>query len=525
MGLTGSESAQDISTNLDAMARCKELRGKAAQLIGMCTNWELVDEQSPALPFVVLAAPSTNGRADLTVRVIFMNRCHDSIAGTAAICVAACSRIPGSVLSDVLRGRDSEANILQIRHPQGVMPIEVGTNPSTRSLNLMDFNVLAFERTARRIMTGTVFVPKHIWNGPGSVRREMLPKKTGLLMTGDINLLGVEDPSEPFRKVADSLSAADIVFSNLECVLGMPEQAYSIQHEGFFVNPIVGTEALYHGKITAVGLANNINYGASNILASIATLDKAGIPHTGAGANIAAARKPVIIERGGRRYGILQRTSVYWPTDHAADSAGAGVAPLPGHTAYEAPMYRYHSGIPPVNRPGIPPIVTTWVDAEHLAGFKDDIRALRPQVDVLVVSCHWGLSKEVLTYMEQIATAAIDAGADVVMGHGPHHPLPVGIYNQKPIFYGLGSFSFHMGHLGMAHGNWVGLLASLEFPPESSVAYAKASFRLVRHNELNETYLCHPDDEKDTVAMLTKASEKYGASLWVEGDSVYVKPL
>ncbi|KAL7915553.1 PrpF domain-containing protein [Trichoderma velutinum] len=524
VGLTGSESAKDITTNAEAIALCKEIRGRAAQLIGMCADWELVDEQSPGLPFVILVAPPTHDAADLTARVIFMNRCHDSIAGTAAVGVAACSRIPNSVLSEILREGSYQRNVVQIRHPEGIMPISVKTKSAYELSDLVEFDILAFERTSRRIMSGSVFIPKMIWNGDGQTRKEMFPKKTHLLMTGDINLLNVEDSTEPFRRVVDSLSAADIVISNLECVLGTPEQAYSIQHEGFFANPIVGADALCNGKIAAVGLANNINYGARNILGSIATLDKAGIPHTGAGANIAAARKPVIIERGGRKYGFLQRTSVYWPTDHAADATGAGVAPLPGHTAYESHMYRYHSGIPPVNRPGIPPLVTTWVDPEYLAMFTDDIKSLRPQVDVLVASCHWGLGKEVLTYMEQIAKAAIDAGADVVMGHGPHHPLPISFYKQKPIFYGLGSFSFHMGHLGMAHGDWVGLLGSLEFHEENSAAGAKVSFRFVRHSKDNETYLCHPEDEKDTVAMLVQKSQKYGATLWVDGDSIYARP-
>jgi poly-gamma-glutamate capsule biosynthesis protein CapA/YwtB (metallophosphatase superfamily) len=523
IGLSGLESAQEISKNLEAIRLCKELRGKAAQLIGMCSDWKLVDEQSSGLPFVILVAPPSHDDTDLTVRVIFMNRCHDSIAGTAAVCVAACSRIPGSVVSKTVRARSCESDALRIAHPEGVMSISVSSKAPDTSSDLVEFDVLAFERTARRIMTGTVFIPNHIWNGQ-QPQREMHPKKTNLLMTGDINLLNVEEPTEPFRKVADSLGAADVVISNLECVLGTPEQAYSIQHEGFFADPHVGAEALRHGNIAAVGMANNINYGARNILGSIATLDKAGIPHAGAGANIAAARKPVILERGGRRYGFLQRTSVYWPTDHAADADGAGVAPLPGHTAYEALMYRYHSGIPPVNRPGIPPIVTTWVDPDYLAAFTDDIKALRPQVDVLVASCHWGLGKEVLTYMKQIATAAIDAGADVVMGHGPHHPLPISFHKGKPIFYGLGSFSFHMGHLGMAHGNWVGLLASLDFGKESGTD-AEVSFRFVRHNDQNETYLCHPEDEKETFAMLKQVSKRHGTTLWADGDSIYAKPL
>lgn len=298
VGLTGSESAKDITANAEAITFCKELRGKAAQLIVMCADWELVDEQSPGLPFVILVAPSIYGAADLAARVIFMNRCHDSIAGTAAVGVAACSCIPNSVLSEILGKGAIERNVVQIGHPEGIMPISIKTKAAGQSSDLVEFDMLAFERTSRRIMSGSVFIPKQIWNGDGQTRKEMLPKRTHLLMTGDINLLNVDDSTEPFRKVADSLSAADIVISNLECVLGMPEQAYSIQHEGFFANPIVGAEALHLGKIAAVGLANNINYGARNILGSIATLDKAGIPHTGAGANIEAARKPVIIERG-----------------------------------------------------------------------------------------------------------------------------------------------------------------------------------------------------------------------------------
>jgi hypothetical protein len=37
------------------------------------------------------------------------------------------------------------------------------------------------------------------------------------------------------------------------------------------------------------------------------------------------------------------------------------------------------------------------------------------------------------------------------------------MYRGKPIFYGLGSFSFHTGHGGRAHGDWIGLLARLTF--------------------------------------------------------------
>ena len=523
LGISGTESASEVNKNVELLSRCKELRGKGAQLVGMCQDWKLVDEQSPGLPFVILVAPPNHPTADVNARLIFMNGCHDTIAGTGAVCTAACSRIPKSVVAEQLSCKSSTAEVLRINHPEGVMPIWVKASGKYNDFVDGQFDVLAFDRTSRRIMTGIVFVPTKTWNGSVTAKKEMLPKKTSLLMTGDINLLHVEDATGPFRQVLDSLLSADVVISNLECMLDTPGHVHSIQNEGFFADPVIGAEVLQRGGISAVGIANNINYGASNIMGSIATLDKAGIPHAGAGADIEAARKPVIVERGGTRYGFLQRTSVYWPTDHAADVMGAGVAPLPGHTSYEVLMYRYHSKIPPINRPGIPPIVTTWVDADYLASFTADIKALRPQVDILIASCHWGLGREVLTYMEQISKAAIDAGADVVMGHGPHHPLPMGFHAGKPIFYGLGSFSFHMGHLGMAHGDWVGLLASLDLAKDSTSP--EISFRFARHNAENETYLCHPDDEQETVKLIQKASEKYGAKLWVEGDSIYANPV
>ncbi len=58
--------------------------------------------------------------------------------------------------------------------------------------------------------------------------------------------------------------------------------------------------------------------------------------------------------------------------------------------------------------------------------------------------------------------AAIDAGADLVMGHGPHMPLGIEIYQDKPIFYGVGSFSFETGHRARTHPDWIGLMLHVE---------------------------------------------------------------
>ena len=341
------------------------------------------------------------------------------------------------------------------------------------------------------------------------------------LLTGDINLMNVVDPDVPFRKIAPILAAADIRISNLECSLHTPEHGHTIEHEGFFADPEISAAALKKAGIDAVGIANNVNYGEANILGSMENLKRHGIPFAGAGRNRHEARKPVIIEREGVRYGFLQRSSVYWATDHEAGETGVGIAVIRGHTAYHVPMYREGSRTPPFNRPGIPPLIKTWADEEYLEMFRSDIAELREQADIVIASCHWGLGPQVLNYMKETARSAIDAGADIVMGHGPHQPLPMGFYRGKPIFYGLGSFSFHTGHLGIKHGDWIGVYAELTGECSGEL---DARFGFVRHNELNETVPCSAKDEKKVFENLAKQSLKQGALLEVDGDLVRMVP-
>jgi poly-gamma-glutamate capsule biosynthesis protein CapA/YwtB (metallophosphatase superfamily) len=340
-----------------------------------------------------------------------------------------------------------------------------------------------------------------------------------MILTGDVNLMNVTDPRTPFARVADELRAADVVFSNLECCLVDPPAGHSFSNEGFFADPKVGGEALKLAGIHAVGIANNVHYGDANIHASIARLDALGILHAGAGADLAAARAPAILERGGGRFGFLQRSSVYWPTNHEAHKDASGIAVIRGHTAYHVPMFKTRPEVPPPNRPGIAPEIITWADAVYLSWFKEDIAALRPHVDVLVASCHWGLGKDVLQYMTEIAHAAIDAGADIVVGHGPHYSLPIEVYKQKPIFYGLGNFSFHTGHGGRRHGDWVGMLVRADVDRRGIGA---TTFQFVRHNDRNETVACAMDKEADELADIVERSAAFGAKLVSRANQVGV---
>ena len=235
--------------------------------------------------------------------------------------------------------------------------------------------------------------------------------------------------------------------------------------------------------------------------------------------NVATARAPVIVERDGIRYGFLQRSSVYWPTNHEAGANSTGIAVIRAHTAYQVPMHKMRAEIPPMNRPGIPPVIITWADPDYLRIFTEDIAALRNQADIVVASCHWGLHKEVLGYMREIGRAAIDAGADLVIGHGPHYSLAVEAYRGKAIFYGLGSFSFHTGHGGRKHGDWIGMMVRAAI---TGRAISGVSFQFVRHNDRNETVPCALADERAELDDIMQRSAEYGTSLSPRGDAVRV---
>lgn len=342
--------------------------------------------------------------------------------------------------------------------------------------------------------------------------------KHTLALLGDINLMGVTDASVPFRLVRDAMASADCRFANLECCLYEKPSAHELRDEGFFASPAAG-EALKLLGLDAIGNANNVNYGVEAISASCANLKRLGIPHTGAGLNRASAYAPVVVECKGIRYGFVQRSSVYWPTNHEAGENTPGIAVLQGHTAYQPMLYKIRPELPPANRPGVPPAVITWADPKSLAAYKADVAKLRAACDILTCSHHWGLFEEVLDYQVEIAHAAIDAGADVVIGHGPHYSLPMEMYQGKPVFYGLGNFSFHTGHGGRRHGDWLGEAVRLSY---DGTTLERVAFRLVRHNEANETYLADPAKETAAIARLQGFCDRFGTKLSVQGDELVV---
>lgn len=339
---------------------------------------------------------------------------------------------------------------------------------------------------------------------------------TSLTLVGDINLMGVTDPDAPFSLIRERLANADLVFANLECCLYDNPGERSVNAEGFYASPSCG-RALEQASVAVVGNANNVNYGAPAIRSSLDCLDALGIAFTGAGRDRAEAYRPQIVERDETRFGFMQRTSVYWTHGHEAEEETPGVAVLPGHTAYRPRVEDLRS----LTRPGTAPEVLTWVERQDLQSHARDIALLREQCDILVASQHWGLDGEVLDYQRQIAQNAVDAGADIVFGHGPHVPLPVEWYRGAPIVYGAGSFSFETGHKARKHPDWLGLMVECEIEAEH---VESVHLQFVRHDATNRTVLRAASDEPEALARLRTRSLELNAILTVDGERIRVEP-
>jgi len=207
-------------------------------------------------------------------------------------------------------------------------------------------------------------------------------------------------------------------------------------------------------------------------------LNSRGVQVTGAGRDLKEARQPAIVERNGVKVGYLGYCSV----GHAGSEAGpekAGIATVHVKTCYET------------RGPHQPVRIRTEPDKKHLAMLVEDIAALKRAADVVVLAFHSGvirLPRVVSDYQVTVAHAAIDAGADLVVGHAPHIPKAVEVYKGKVIFYSLGVFA---------------MTKTFAAPSWSEPAWAHGSVR--NHADLDPEYPLMPYGKATTLGLLAKA--------------------
>ena len=306
---------------------------------------------------------------------------------------------------------------------------------------------------------------------------------------------------KPLRALRDLLQSADAVCANLEgSVRSWDEGTPGITVGTYMTTPPELLEDLKWMGVGMVSCANNhaFDYGEGGILATIGHLDRAGIAHAGSGRNLAEARAPGYLDTARGRVAMIAATATFKPWNLAGaqrpDMRGRpGINPFRFSTTYTvdasafAELRRISQGLGFEKARardrrhffsdhdlggadaeedvallgqrflrGNAFKVSTAPDPGDMEGNLRAIAEARRQADWVVVSFHShefggksALTAENRAELEELADftpvfarAAIDAGADVVFGHGPHTPLGVEIYKGRPILYSVGNFIF-----------------------------------------------------------------------------------
>lgn len=258
------------------------------------------------------------------------------------------------------------------------------------------------------------------------------PHDIALLMVGDL-VLDEPEPDRFFDGARAVLRDADLVVGHVETpyTLRGSEQSGDVPAEA--ADP-AKLASLARAGFHAVSLAGNHVYdqGEAGVADTIAALRAQGIAPFGAGPDLAAARAPAVVERGGLWVGFLSYNCV----GPRLSWAGPGK----GGCAYVEVMSHYE---PEGANPGGPPRAFSFALPATVEAMQADIVALRAQVDVLVVALHKGLvhtPASLAMYERPLARAAIEAGADIVVGHHPHIARGIEFYKGRPIYHGLGNF-------------------------------------------------------------------------------------
>lgn len=252
--------------------------------------------------------------------------------------------------------------------------------------------------------------------------------------TGDL-VLGLPEPEKLLAASRATFAASDLVIGHVELAhTDRPVMIYGLSAPSASLPP-ERLSALAEVGVDIATLAGNhlFDSGPNGVADTISTLTNLGISTAGGGLTLDQARTPAIREVGNRTVGVLSYNCV-GPHQSWASANKAGAAYLEIITHYEN---TYES-------PGGPPDkVYSFVTPVTQAAMVDDIRGLRRRADIVVVALHKGIGHipAVLAMYEQpLARSAIDAGADVVIGHHAHILRGVETYRGKPVFHGLGNY-------------------------------------------------------------------------------------
>ncbi|OGG59872.1 hypothetical protein A2765_04800 [Candidatus Kaiserbacteria bacterium RIFCSPHIGHO2_01_FULL_56_24] len=242
------------------------------------------------------------------------------------------------------------------------------------------------------------------------------PAEASLIAVGDIMLsrtvakkMHQYGPDYPFASTTAFIQSGDIAFGNLETPITPGDDVQPMEMT-FRADP-EAAQALKDAGFDVLSLANNHtpNFGEEGLRDTLSYLDEAGLSHAGAGMNSKQAHEPAFLTVQGITFAFL--------------------------------AYNDHDVVPVSYEAGEGRAGTAFMRIEDMTAA---VQAAKAAADIVIVSMHSGIEYEPIPDESQVAFAhaAIDAGAEMVIGHHPHAVQTMEVYKGKYIFYSLGNFVF-----------------------------------------------------------------------------------
>jgi poly-gamma-glutamate capsule biosynthesis protein CapA/YwtB (metallophosphatase superfamily) len=301
---------------------------------------------------------------------------------------------------------------------------------------------------------------------------------------GDITLALVGDAivsrplsvnaEEGHRSMVEAIRGADAAFANLEIVFQAESDLtpmVSDRESYMFADPALARDLREVG-FDLVSRANNhsLDYGWDGMRATSRALDEAGIAHAGVGENLALADRAAVADVAAGRVALISTASTFEDFQAARPQrrdirATPGLNPLryrevtilprascdalrriareAGENPGDADRFTaFGRAFQVGQRAG----VASEPDRADLERILASVRSARSEADWVIVATHShegaGDREVPADFLVAYAHAAIDAGADVFVGTGPHVLRGIEIYKGRPIFYSLGNFAF-----------------------------------------------------------------------------------
>lgn len=270
------------------------------------------------------------------------------------------------------------------------------------------------------------------------------------------SLIREKGPEFVFENVSEILNKADITFGNLESVLSDegidPSDLRSVQ--------LRGSESSVKGLTCAgfdmMSIANNhcLEHGQGSLTRTMEILSENDIRTVGVSEDKNRSRELVILNRNGISFGFLAYCLIR------------------DETAY--------------------------CSVEEPHDIVDDVKKVKDDVDILIVSLHWGNEyiRKPSPEGASLAQDIIDAGADLILGHHPHVLQGVESYNNGVIVYSMGNFVFDMWQRKMRES----MIFSCQFSKDGIVDFEIIPIYI---NDHYQPTLIHGKDRDELLSKIT----------------------